>query len=110
MVSTLVPTNEITHAIDIFNSIEKRQMENLVPHKVIALHNLLTIPVSVASEERPFSKLKLAKTFLRIGIGQDRLNNLAIIHIDRERSGHLCGRVCHLKSKKNKQFHSSFLC
>ena len=83
MVSTLVQRDEITHAIDILNSIEHRKMEDLDPNAVIALHILLTIPVSVASGARSFSKLKLTKTYLRNAIGQDRLNNLAIVSIER---------------------------
>ena len=44
----------------------------------IALRTLLTILVTVAS----FSKLKLIKTYLRSSMGQERLNNLAILSIE----------------------------
>ncbi|XP_055302581.1 uncharacterized protein LOC129568556 [Sitodiplosis mosellana] len=82
LVSTLVKQDNINHAIDILNSIQKRKMENLVPNAAIALRILLTIPVSVATGERSFSRLKLTKTYLRNAIGQDRLNHLAIISIE----------------------------
>ena len=42
----------------------------------------MTIPVTVASGERSFSKLKLIKTYLRSVINQERLNNLALISIE----------------------------
>ena len=42
----------------------------------------LTIPVTIASAERSFSKLKLIKTYLRNTIGQERLTNLSIISIE----------------------------
>lgn len=52
LVSTLLQTDESTHATDIFNSIEERKLENLVPKEwLISLHISLTIPVSVASNE-----------------------------------------------------------
>nr|CAI5858450.1 unnamed protein product [Callosobruchus analis] len=37
------------------------------------------MPVSVASCERSFSKLKLIKTYLRSTMGQERLSGLAIL-------------------------------
>ncbi|KAK7871551.1 hypothetical protein R5R35_010351 [Gryllus longicercus] len=42
------------------------------------------MPVSVASGERSFSKLKLIKTFLRSTMSQDNLNALAILSIENE--------------------------
>lgn len=45
---------------------------------------LLTIPVTVASGERSFSKLKLIKNYLRSTMAQDRLNGLAILSIESE--------------------------
>lgn len=48
----------------------------------IALRILLTIPVSVATAERSFSKLKLIKNYLRSRMGQERLQNLATISIE----------------------------
>ena len=45
----------------------------------------LTIPVSVATAERSFSKLKLIKTYLRSAMAQERLSGLAILSIENER-------------------------
>ncbi|XP_050877053.1 uncharacterized protein LOC127080804 [Lathyrus oleraceus] len=49
------------------------------PNTVIAYRILLTIPVTVASAERSFSKLKLLKNYLRSTMSQERLNELALI-------------------------------
>ena len=40
---------------------------------------ILTIPVTVASSEQNFSKLKLLKSYLRSTMTQERLNDLAMI-------------------------------
>jgi len=45
---------------------------------------LLTIPVTAASAERSFSKLKIIKNYLRSTISQDRLVGLATISIEHE--------------------------
>lgn len=54
------------------------------PNFWTALRILLTIPVTVASGERSFSKLKLIKTYLRSTMSQERLNGLAILSIENE--------------------------
>jgi hypothetical protein len=42
------------------------------------------MPVTVASAERSFSKLKLLKNYLRSTMTQDRLNGLAILCIEKK--------------------------
>jgi hypothetical protein len=42
----------------------------------------VTLPVTVASAERSFSKLKLIKNYLRSSISQDRMDSLAILSIE----------------------------
>jgi hypothetical protein len=50
-----------------------------------ALQILLTLPVSVASCERSFSKMKLIKSYLRSTMSQqDRFTSLAILSIENE--------------------------
>lgn len=42
-----------------------------------------TLPISSATAERSFSRLKLIKTYLRSTIAEDRLSNLAVLSIER---------------------------
>ncbi|KAK9714746.1 hypothetical protein RND81_06G116800 [Saponaria officinalis] len=49
---------------------------------VITYRILLTIPVTVASAKRNFSKLKLLKSYLRSTMSQERLNGLTMITIE----------------------------
>ena len=44
----------------------------------------LTLPVTVASAERSFYKLKLIKTYLRSTMAQDRLDGLSLLAIERD--------------------------
>ena len=53
------------------------------PNISIAYRILFTVPVTVASAERSFSKLKLLKNYLRSKISQERLNGLAILSIEK---------------------------
>lgn len=57
-------------------------IEGTFPNCEIALRLLLTIPVTVASGERSFSKLKLIKNYLRTSVSQDRLCGLALLSIE----------------------------
>lgn len=54
---------EVKRAAEVLNSL--KGMEDFYPNSWIAYQILLTIPVSVASAERSFSKLKLIKNYLR---------------------------------------------
>ena len=42
------------------------------------------MPVTVASGERSFSKLKLIKTYFQSTISQERLDNLAMLSIEND--------------------------
>ena len=42
----------------------------------------MTVPVTVATAERPFSKLKLIKNFLQSSMSQERLSGLAQLSIE----------------------------
>lgn len=59
VVAELVKNCNLVRAIDILNGIKSSGMENLVPNAVIAYRIFLTSPVSVATAERSFSKLKI---------------------------------------------------
>ena len=58
--------------------------KDVFPNLQTALQILLTMPVSVASCERSFSKLKIIKTYLRSTMAQERLGNLAILSTEKE--------------------------
>ncbi|KAL4083682.1 hypothetical protein QTP88_028998 [Uroleucon formosanum] len=49
----------------------------------------LTLPITVASAERSFSKLKLIKIYLRNSMNQDRLSNIAILNIEKNKTQNL---------------------
>jgi hypothetical protein len=53
------------------------------PNTAIAYQLLFIVPVTVASAERSFSKLKLLKNYLRSKMSQERLNGLAILCIEK---------------------------
>ena len=52
------------------------------PNASIAYRVLFTIPVTVASAERSFFKLKLLKSYMRSTMTQQRLNDLATIALE----------------------------
>ena len=49
----------------------------------------MTVPVTVATEKRSFSKLKLIKNFLRSSMSQERLRGLALLSIENEQAKNL---------------------
>jgi hypothetical protein len=74
----------------------------------------LIIPVTVASAERSFSKLKLIKNYFRNSTSQDRLTNIAILNIEREKTTELeidkvINNFANLKSRR-KNFLKYFQC
>ena len=64
-----LPNDDVT-PICVLNFIKQRNIQELYPNVWITFRILVTIPVSVASGERSFSKLKLIKTYLRSTISQ----------------------------------------
>ena len=57
---------------------------DVFPNLRVALQFPLTISVSVASYERSYSKLKLILTYLRSSMSEIRLNNLALLRIEKQ--------------------------
>ncbi|XP_035839055.1 zinc finger MYM-type protein 1-like [Helianthus annuus] len=74
-------TNKFSSPVDV---LEYMKEDGYSPEACIAYRILLTIPVTVASAERSFSKLKLLKSYLRSSMSQERLSGLAIIAIENE--------------------------
>ena len=55
-----------------------------IPEILTVFRLFLTLPVTVASAERSFSKLKLIKNYLRNSISEERLSSLAVLSIEQE--------------------------
>jgi hypothetical protein len=77
-------SKDVTKSIDILNTIKSYWEEGGFQTVWVAYRILLIIPVTVASAERSFSKLKLIKTYLRTTMSQERLSGLAMISIENE--------------------------
>ena len=67
--------------INILNYIKRLES---FPNACIVFRILLPIPVTLASAERSFSKLKLIKSYLKSTMSQERLNGLTILSIEKE--------------------------
>ena len=67
--------------VEILNFLKRH---DCFPNASIAYRVLLTIPVTVASAERSFFKLKLLKSYMRSTMTQQSLNDLATIALESE--------------------------
>ncbi|XP_058222957.1 uncharacterized protein LOC131332676 [Rhododendron vialii] len=91
---------EVNKPIEVLNHL--KTMDNCFPNSWIAYRILLTIPVTVASGERNFSKLKLIKNYLRSTMSQERLNGLAMLSIENDFTAKLdYGSLIDLFASKN---------
>ncbi|XP_055307311.1 uncharacterized protein LOC129571529 [Sitodiplosis mosellana] len=70
--------------LDFLNKIRACCLVPIYPNLTTALKIFLTLPVTIASAESSFSKLKLIKNYLRTSMSQDRLSNLSMISIESE--------------------------
>lgn len=66
--------------------VENNNLMKSFPELLKAFYLFLTLPVTVASAERSFSKLKIIKSYLRNTMSQTRLSGLAMISIENERA------------------------
>lgn len=62
----------------------ENNLQEIYPNVYITIRIMLTVPVSTASAERSFSKLKLIKNYLRSTMSQERLSALAVLSIEAE--------------------------
>ena len=75
--------------------ITQRLSELSIPERVafssvwIAMKLLLVMPATNATSERSFSALRRVKTYLRSTMSQQRLNNLMVLHIHKEKTENL---------------------
>jgi hypothetical protein len=79
---SLMENLKSANPLDLLQLIHKYSLKAAYPNIEICLRIFLTLPVTVASCERSFSKLKIIKNYLRSSMGQDRLSNLSIISIE----------------------------
>ncbi|XP_063775451.1 52 kDa repressor of the inhibitor of the protein kinase-like [Pseudophryne corroboree] len=70
--------------LEVLQHISQTDTVGLFPNVWVTLRIMLTIPITVASGERSFSKLKLIKTYLRSTMSEERLSSLAILSIENE--------------------------
>ncbi|KAL4097879.1 hypothetical protein QTP88_022582 [Uroleucon formosanum] len=90
--------NELYHEFQIFKSLMEinttalqslsilKKLNGSFPNITVALRIMLTIPITSASAERSFSKLKLIKNYLRSTMSQTRLTGLSTISIEKDRA------------------------
>lgn len=81
--------NKNSKPLEVLTYLETTNLTENFPNVAVSLRILLTIPVTVATGERSFSKLKLIKSYLRSTMSQDRLTDLAILTIEHE----LCAMI-----------------
>ena len=70
--------------LSLLNTILRMKLEGIFPNTCIALRIFLTLPVTIVTAERSFSKLKLIKNYLRSTMSQSRLVDLALLSIESE--------------------------
>lgn len=79
----IISPKEVT-PFQILQYFYKYNLTENFPNLTIVFRILLTMPVTVASGGRSFSKLKLIKNYLRATMTQDRLVGLAFMAIEQE--------------------------
>lgn len=69
-----------------FNSLMEKaeEVKHILPCANQICRLALTSPVTVASNERSFSQLKLIKTHLRSTIADERLNSLVVLGVEKD--------------------------
>lgn len=83
--------NEITEACSVFDLarlliVDYSAVSSAFSEVCVAFMLFLTLPVTVATAERSFSKLKLIKSYLRNTMSQSRLHGLSLLSIEAARA------------------------
>lgn len=89
-------TESIKNAKQSFQYIKKNNLEDIYPNAYIAIRIMNTVPVSTASTERSFSKLKLIKTYLRSTMSPEKLTALSVLSIEAEIPASISYKKIHL--------------
>ena len=72
---------KVKKPIEVLNYLKVK--EECFSNSWIAYRIILTILITVASGERKFSKLKLIKSYIRSTMSQERMNDLAMLSIEK---------------------------
>ena len=80
MCSQILPKS--LNMVEILQFIYSNNVYELYPNIITCLKIALTMPVTVVSAERSFSKLAIIKNYLRSTICQERLSSLSILAIE----------------------------
>lgn len=80
--SKIIFNDSESASISILNQIYKKGLQNILPQICICLRILSTIPTSMSTGERSFSKLKLIESYLRSTTEENRLNHLILLSIE----------------------------
>lgn len=78
-----LPKTSMT-TFELLTFIHQNELTGFYPNLWVALRIACTLPVTVASAERSFSKLKLIKTYLRSSMSEECLSGLAVISINHQ--------------------------
>ncbi|XP_050547907.1 uncharacterized protein LOC126909513 [Daktulosphaira vitifoliae] len=82
--SKLIASFKTATSFEFLKCIHQNSLQDVYPNLEVALRIFLTMPVTTATCERSFSKLKIIKNYLRSTMVQERLTNLAILSIEHE--------------------------
>ncbi|KAL4085388.1 hypothetical protein QTP88_027247 [Uroleucon formosanum] len=91
VVKSIIPDHiKSATVIELLQLIQDYNLKESYPNIEIVFRIFLTMPVTAATCERSFSKLKLIKNYLRSTMGgQERLSNLSILSIENEVAGEI---------------------
>ncbi|CAI6356390.1 unnamed protein product [Macrosiphum euphorbiae] len=90
VVKSIIPDHiKSATVIELLQLIQDYNLKESYPNVEIVFRIFLTMPVTAATCERSFSKLKLIKNYLRSTMGQERLSNLSILSIENEVAGEI---------------------
>lgn len=82
MFRNILPQNN--SVLEALQFIFDNNLSEIYPNCIIVLQIILTSPVTTATAERSFSKLKIIKNYLRSTISQERFTSLSILSIEHE--------------------------
>ena len=69
--------------LEMLETMQENDLLDIFPEFSKMVHILAVIPVTSCSAERSFSALRRLKTYLRSTMGQRRVNNIALLNIER---------------------------